>query len=66
MNLPTPEVKRYIEQQHALAVTAILLRALGEAAPRLDHRCVVVERDERPDAVEMPSKELDKVEKCCA
>lgn len=48
----TPEVKRYIEQQHTLAVTAILLRALGDAAPRLDHRCVVVERNEPPPKIE--------------
>lgn len=49
---PTPEVKRYIEQQNTLAVAAILLRALGDAAPRLDHRCIVVEHDAPPPKIE--------------
>lgn len=41
---PAPAVKRVIEQQHTLDVTAILVRALGQAAPKLDHSCVVVEQ----------------------
>lgn len=35
-------LRKYIEQQNTLAVAAVLVRGLGNAAPKIDHSCVIV------------------------